>query len=76
MITLEMGGGGGGGEDSLFINAELAAEAVSSILQDSDLKKVDVLCVVEALTLSLQGAVSVCPRAFSYPSHCCVTVIC
>ena len=42
-----------GGEDSLLTNAELAAKAVSSILQDSDLKKVGALCVEEALALSL-----------------------
>ena len=41
------------GEDSLFTNAELAARAVSSILRDSDLKKVEALCVEEALALSL-----------------------
>ena len=45
--------GAEGGEDSLLTNAELAARAVSSILQDSDLKKADALCVKEALTLSL-----------------------
>ena len=38
-----------GGEDSLFTNAELAVGAVSSILQDSDLKKVEALCIEEAL---------------------------
>ena len=65
-----------GGKDSLFTNAELAAGAVLSILQDSDLKKADVLCVEEALALSLQGAASVHLSAFSYPSHRCVTVIC
>ena len=68
--------GAEGGEDSLFTNAELAAGAVSSILRDFDLKKVDVLCVEEALAISLQGASSVRPNAFSYPSHRCVTVIC
>ena len=56
------------GEDSLLTNAELAAGAVSSILRDSDLKKVEALCVEEALALSLQGTVSVCPSAFFYPS--------
>ena len=43
-----------GGVDSLLTNAELASEAVWSILQDSDQKKVDALCVEEALALSLQ----------------------
>ena len=68
--------GAEGGEDSLFTNAELAAGAVSSIIQDSDLKKVNALCVKEALALSLQGDAFVRPSAFSYPSHHCVTVIC
>ena len=40
-----------GGEDSLFTTAKLATEVVSSILRDSDLKKVDALCVEEALAL-------------------------
>ena len=37
------------GEDSLFTNKELAAVAISSILRDFDLKKVEALCVEEAL---------------------------
>ena len=45
--------GAEGGEDSLFTNSELTAGVVSSILCDSDLKKVEALCVEEALTLSL-----------------------
>ena len=45
--------GAEGGEDSLFTNAELAVGVVSSILWDSDLKKVEALCVEEALALSL-----------------------
>ena len=40
-----------GGEDSLFTTAKLATGVVSSILRDSDLKKVDALCVEEALAL-------------------------
>ena len=64
-----------GGEDSLFTNTELAVGAVSFILRDSDLKKVEALCVEEALALSLQGTVSVCLSAFFYPSHLCVNVI-
>ena len=63
------------GEDLLFTNAELAAGAVSSILRDSDLKKVEALCVEEALALSLQGTISVCPSTFFYLSRCCVNVI-
>ena len=64
-----------GGEDSLFTNAELATGPVSSIVRESDLKKVEALCVEEALALSLQGTVSVCPSAFFYPSLHCVNVI-
>ena len=58
-------------EDSLLSNAELAAGAVSSILKDSDLKKIDALPVEEALTLSLHGVISVSPSAFVCPSHHC-----
>ena len=46
-----------GGEDSLLTNAELATEAVSFNLRDSDLKKVETLRVKKALALSLQGTV-------------------
>ena len=63
-----------GSEESLLTNAELAVGAVSSILQDSDLKKVETLRVEEALTLSLQGTVSVCLSAFFYSFYCCVDV--
>ena len=64
-----------GGEDSLLTNVELATETVSSILRDFDLKNLDALCVEEALALSLQGTISVCPSTFFYPSHRCVNVI-
>ena len=67
--------GAKGGEDSQFTNAELAVGAVSSILQDSNLKKVEALCVDEALALSLQGTFSVCLSAFFYPFCHCVNVI-
>ena len=40
-------------EDSLLSHAELVVRAVSSILRDSDLKKVDALSVEEALALLL-----------------------
>ena len=40
-----------GGEDSLLSHAELATGAVSSIIRDSDLKKVDALSIKEALAL-------------------------
>ena len=65
-----------GGEDLLLTNAELAAGVVSSILRDSDLKKVETFRVEKALALSLQGTVSVCLSAFFYSSFCCVNVIC
>ena len=72
MIALKLRGG----EDSLLTNAELAAGAVSSILRDSDLKKVETLRVKEALALSLQGTVFVCLSAFFYLSCRCVDVVC
>ena len=54
------------GEDSLLTNAKLTVGAVSSILRDSNLKKVETLRVEEALALSLQGTVSVCLSAFLF----------
>ena len=53
-----------GSEDSLLSHEELTARVVSSILHDSDLRKVDALFVEEALALLLQGTASVCPSAF------------
>ena len=53
-----------GGEDSLLSHAELAAGAVSSILRDSDLRKVDALSAEEVLALLLQGTASVRPSVF------------
>ena len=53
-----------GDEDSLLSHTELAVGAVSSILRDSDLKKVDALPVEEALVLLLQGTASVRPSVF------------
>ena len=46
--------------DSLLLNIELAAGAVSSILKDSNLERSKALPVDEALALSLQGVASVC----------------
>ena len=46
-------------EDSLLLNAELAASAISSVLKDSDLGRSKALPVDEALALSLQGVASV-----------------
>ena len=63
-------------EGSLLTNAKLAVGAVSSILRDSDLKKVETMCIEEALALSLQGTVSVCLSAFFYSSCRCVDVVC
>ena len=53
-------------EDSLLYHAEVAVGAVSSILRDSNLRKVDALSVEEALALLLQGTTSVRPSAFVY----------
>ena len=55
----------GGDGDSLLLNAELAAGAVSSILKDSDLKRSRVLPVDETLALSLQGVASVSSHILS-----------
>ena len=54
-----------GDGDSLLLNAELAAGAISSILKDSDLKRSKALPVDEALALSLQGVASVSPCVLS-----------
>ena len=51
-------------EDYLLSHAELAAEAISSILRDSDLRRVGVVPVEEALAFLLQGTASVHPSAF------------
>ena len=45
--------------DSLLLNAELTAGAVSSILKDSDLERSNALLVDEALALSLKGVASI-----------------
>ena len=56
-----------GDDDSLLLNAELAAGAVSSVLKDSDLKRSSVLPIDEALALSLQGVASVSSHILSCP---------
>ena len=56
-----------GDEDSLLSHVELTVGVVSSILHDSDLKKVDALSVEEALALTLQGTASVHPSTFVNP---------
>ena len=53
-----------GDENSLLSHAELAAGAVSSILLNSDLRRVGALPVEKALALLLQGTASVCPSVF------------
>ena len=60
-----------GDEDSLLSNVELAIGVISSILRDSDLKRMDALPIEEALILSLQGVISISPYAFICPSHHC-----
>ena len=55
----------GGDGDSLLLNAELTASAVSSILKDSDLKRSSVLPIDEALALSLKGVASVSSHILS-----------
>ena len=55
-----------GDGDSLLLNAELAAGAVSSILKDFDLKRSGALPIEEALALSLQGVASVSSHILSY----------
>ena len=56
--------------DSLLLNAELAAGAVSSILKDSDLERSKALPVDEALALSLQGVASVSSYTLSSLFSC------
>ena len=53
-----------GDEDSFLSHAELAVGAVSSIMRDSDLRRVGTLPVEEALALLFQGTSSVRPSAF------------
>ena len=64
-----------GSEDSLLSHVELTARAISSILRDSDLKKVDALAVEEALALLLQGTASVHSSAFINPFLYCFSYV-
>ena len=63
------------GEDSLLSHTELVVWAVSSILRNSDLRKVDALSVEEALALLLQGTASVCPSASADPFLYCFSFV-
>ena len=58
-------------EDSLLASAELAAGAITSVLQDYDLKRANAMPFEEVLALSLQGAAIVCPDAFICSFHRC-----
>ena len=64
-----------GGEDSLLSQVELAFGVVSSILRDSDLRKVEALSVEEALALLLQGTASVHPSASVIPFLYCFSFV-
>ena len=64
-----------GDEESLLSHVELTSGTVSSILRDSDLKKVDALSIEEALALTLQGTASVRPSAFVDPFPYCFRLL-
>ena len=64
-----------GSEDSLLSHAELAAGVVSTILSDSDLRKVDALSIEEALALLLQETASIRPNAFANPFLYCFSFV-
>ena len=64
-----------GSEDSLLSHAKLAVGAVSSILRDFDLKKVDTLSVEEARALLLQGTASSRPSTFADPFLYCFSFV-
>ena len=67
--------GTAGNEDSLLSNVELPVGAVSSIIRDSNLKKVDALSVEEALALLFQGTASIRPSAFVDPFPDCFRLL-
>ena len=64
-----------GNEDSLLFHAELAVGVVSSILHDSDLRKVDALSIEEALALLLQGTAFVRPSVLADPFLYCFNFV-
>ena len=53
-----------GDDDSLLSHAKLASGVVSTIMRDSDLRRVGTLPIEEALALLLQGTAFVRPSAF------------
>ena len=55
-----------GDGDSLLLDVEFAAGAISSLLKDADLKRSSALPIDEALALSLQGVTSVSSHILSY----------
>ena len=62
-------------EDSLLSHVVFAVRAVSSIIRDSDLKKVDALSIEEALALTLQGTASLRPSALVDPFPYCFRLL-
>ena len=64
-----------GSEDSLLSHAELAVGAISSIIRDFDLRKVDALSIEEALALLLKGTAFVLPSAFDDPFLYCFSFV-
>ena len=64
-----------GSEDSLLSHVELTGGAISSILPDFDLRKVNALSVEEALALILQGTASVRPSTFADPFLYCFNFV-
>ena len=64
-----------GDEDTLLSHVELAVGAVSSIIRDFDLKKVDALSVEEALALLLKGTDFICPSASVDPFPDCFKLL-
>ena len=64
-----------GDKNYLLSHLELVVGVVSSIIRDSDLKKVDALSVEEALALLLQGTAFVHPSTFVDPFPDCFRLL-
>ena len=64
-----------GDEDSLLSHVELTVGAVSSVIRDFDLKKVDALSVEEVLALFLQGTDFIRPSASVDPFPDCFKLL-